>query len=268
MIKKSILTVMPLLMAFLVFPIYAAEEKTKQPSVRLTVENIENKENKKRVQIKLIKIHDNTPLTLSDLKEAHTKKVHVMVIDEALEDYSHVHPKAVAEKPGVYEFEWQPKKSGHYRLWADLMPLHTEEQEYVMTDLTADTKAKVSIDKTTVLQKTVDGLTFTLSFDTPTLQVGKAAMGTIRIVDSKGEPVKNLEPLMGAFAHVVGFEEDFKTIIHVHPMGEEPKSASDRGGPEFQIHIEPKKAGFMRLFAQFRIQGKEVFVPFGVTIKK
>jgi hypothetical protein len=259
MIIKSIIAGVSLLIAFFISPIYAAE-------TTVTVERIESQGNQKRVQIKLTNTNDNTPVTLDKLKEAHTRKVHVMIIDDSLRDYSHVHPQPT-KVPGVYEFEWQPKKTGsHYRLWADLVPVSTGKQEYITTDLSVSANSKAVIDKITELQKTVDNLTFTLSFDTPDLQVGKAAMGNIRIVDSNGQPVKNLEPLMGAFAHIVGFEDDFKTIVHMHPMGEEPTKTTDRGGPEFQFHLELKKAGFMRLFAQFKIQGKEVFVPFGVIV--
>lgn len=70
---------------------------------------------------------------------------------------------------------------------------------------------------------------FKLEFDNKSLIVNQAVMGKIFITDATNKPVKNLEPVMGAFAHIVGFYDVFKTVAHVHPMGIEPTQASDRG---------------------------------------
>ena len=91
-------------------------------------------------------------------------------------------------------------------------------------------------------------------------------MGKIT-VSKDGKPFTQLEPVMGAYAHIVGFSEDRKTVVHIHPMGEEPMNASDRGGPELSFHIEPGKSGFNKLFAQVRVDGKDVFAPFGIIVQ-
>ena len=62
-------------------------------------------------------------------------------------------------------------------------------------------------------------------------------------------------------------QDDFRTVTHVHPMGKEPTNAGDRGGPELMFHLEPSKPGFVKLFAQVKVGGKEIFVPFGVMVK-
>lgn len=71
---------------------------------------------------------------------------------------------------------------------------------------------------------------------------------------------------MGAYSHIVGIAEDWRTIAHVHPMGTEPKAASDRGGPTIDFHLEPRRAGFLKLFAQIQVDGHDVFLPFGLTV--
>jgi hypothetical protein len=234
---------------------------------KISVQQITTANGKKIVQIKLSNGKNNTPLTPANLKEIHTKKVHLLIIDSKLEDYVHVHPQAT-DTPGIYQFEWQPKTEGHYRIWADIFPLDNNAQEYVVTDLTKRSNKNFEIDRTVSLQKDMSGFTFQLSFEPKTLKVGQATLGTLTISDSQGRPVKRLEPLMGAFAHIVGFEDDFKTILHIHPMGKEPTSTSERGGPKLQFHIEPEKAGFIKLFAQIVINGKEFFVPFGIVVQE
>lgn len=245
----------------------AAKGKASEPSIKLSVPKVEDKGDKKVVQIKLTKTKDDSPVPLDNLKEVHTQKIHLLIIDDSLEDYSHIHPKPTKET-GVYEFEWNPiKKNANYRVWADLFPLDTNAQEYAIADLTTSQGSKAEINRTASMQSTMEGLTFKLTFDSPDLQAGKATMGKIVITDDKGNPVKSLEPIMGAFAHIVGFGDDLKSVVHIHPMGTEPTKDTDRGGPELQFHIEPEKAGFIKMFAQVKVNGKELFAPFRLVVK-
>lgn len=231
---------------------------------QLSVVKTEQVGNKTRVTIKLMK--DGKPLTLNDLKKVHTKKLHVLVIDDTLEDYFHVHPQKLSEA-GTYEFEFRPKKKGTYRMWADITPVSTDIQEFVMADVIDAKDTKPEINKTASLESTVKDYTFKLSFDTPNLTTGKAAMGKITVTDKDGNPVKDLQPVMGAYSHIVGFSDDFSTIAHMHPMGTEPKAKTDRGGPDLSFHMEPTKPGFTKLFAQVKINGKNIYAPFGVTVQ-
>lgn len=240
-------------------------------TMRLSIQEIINKNDKKLVVIKLTDSKGNKPITLNDLAEAHTQRIHLLIIDDNLIDYSHVHPVATTT-PGIYQFDWQPTlKNASYRAWADLLPVDTKIQEYVIADFSSQKKMKRMgnrIDRRPLFESTVDGYQFKLSFDKTPLQVGQPVMGKIDIVDAKGRPVHTLEPIMGAYAHIVGFNDDFKTVTHVHPMGKEPTSEIERGGPELQFHIEPNKAGFIKLFAQVQINGKTLFAPFGIPVKK
>lgn len=241
-------------------------EHNAEPTIKLSIHKIENKDGKKLVQIKLFRIKDDKPISPDDLKEVHTQKVHLLIIDDSLIDYHHIHPKALAE-PGLYEFVWEPKTQGNYRIWADLCPVNTNTQEYVIADLVAGKEANPEINQATVLESVIDGYTFKLSFDSDNLVTGTPVIGKITVTDAKGNPVTKLEPVMGAFAHIVGFADDMQTVVHIHPMGEEPSKSTDRGGPELQFHIEPAKAGFIKLFVQVSVNGKELFVPFGITVK-
>ncbi|WP_420844638.1 hypothetical protein [Legionella cardiaca] len=242
----------------------------KLPTVHLTIEKIIDRNGKKVVFFKLIESATNKLVRLSDLQEIHTQKIHLLVIDDSLSDYSHVHPQATQE-PGVYQFEWQPaRKNATYRAWADLVPLKTNTQEYIITDLITPKSANIThkINNQPFYESVVDGYHFKLSFDKATLEVGQPAMGKIIVTNAKGQPIHFLQPIMGAFAHIVGFNDDLKTVVHLHPMGKEPTKATDQGGPELLFHLEPEKAGFTKIFAQVKIHGKELFAPFGVIIEK
>lgn len=213
----------------------------------------------------LLKKQDGSPVTLDDLKEAHTEKIHMLIIDPTLTDYHHEHPMP-GSAPGEYRFSFTPRKPGAYRMWADLVAADTGKQEYVIADLGGTPSGGAIPDRSESLTATIENLTYTVSFDGP-LKAGKATLGTLTVKDANGAVFPALEPIMGAYAHLVGFSEDFKTIAHIHPMGEEPKKPADRGAGELQFHIQPEKSGVVRLFTQVQIGGQSKFAPFTLNVQ-
>lgn len=200
----------------------------------------------------------------NQLKTVHTEKIHVLIIDPTLTDYHHVHPVA-AKKAGEYIFDFTPHTTNNYRLWLDITPKNGTQQ-YVMTDLPGKNKENPPVEKKLALSATVENYHFNLSFDKP-LIVGKSVMGSVKVTDKNNKDVTQLEPIMEAFAHIVAFNQDYQSILHVHPMGAEPKDKSARGGPRIDFHLMPTAAGFVKIFVQVKINGKEIFAPFGVEVK-
>src|SRR5262249_17815280 len=87
-----------------------------------------------KIKLKLTEIQTGDLLSEKDLKLAHTKKLHLLVIDPTLTDYQHIHPIEI-ENTGEFTFNFTPKKEGNYRFWADITPIKTGTQEYVIADL-------------------------------------------------------------------------------------------------------------------------------------
>lgn len=214
------------------------------------------------IKFKLVDLNSKKSLTLRDLKEVHTKKLHLLIIDSSLSDYHHIHPK-LDSKTGEFVFDFTPRKN-HYRIWADITPLATNQQEYLRADIGNYSKENVRMNKTLNTVSTVDGYTFRLKLDGE-VKAGQAVTGTVTVT-RRGKLFNRLEPVMGAFAHVVGFSENFNSVLHVHPMGKEPTKSTDKGGPKLEFHIEPKTAGFVKLFVQVRIDGNDIFIPFGIKV--
>lgn len=210
---------------------------------------------------------DGKPITPDQLQVAHTEKLHLLVVDETLTDYHHEHPVA-GEKPGEYKFDFSPRAGGTYSIWADVVPTMTGKQEYARTQVKVQ---GASAKKDKALNTTADASGYRFSLATENnepLQAGKATMVNIEVTTPDGKDFAALEPVMGAFAHMVAFPEDLASVTHVHPMGEEPKTASERGGPQLSFHVQPEKAGFQKLFLQTQIGGKEVYAAFGLEVKQ
>jgi hypothetical protein len=202
---------------------------------------------------------------LTDLRESHTQKMHLMLIDTSLSDYHHEHPRATAT-PGEFAFEFTPRKTGPYRAWADLRPVATGFYESPTADLPAGTAGDPLTDKLIRLDAQGEGLRAELSFSSPEIHAGQPVPGKLRITRTDGTPVTQLQPLMAAFAHFAGFHEDGQSVLHLHPQGMPVTQADARAGPELQFTFYCHKAGFVRLFAQVQVDGESKCFPFGLKV--
>jgi hypothetical protein len=230
------------------------------------------------------------PIVAEDLAVKHEHRLHVMVVDADLEDYAHAHP--TANPDGTFSFAFTPRLDRPYRLWADFSLAnqhagtaaesghghdhgdsghshgdahHDAAVTFASMDLPVGGGAVPAVAPTQALSAEAEGLRFQLSQES-SLRVGQATRVRLAVVDGQGRPYTQLEPLMGAFAHIVGFDPGARTMMHVHPDGAEPTSAEARGGPTLAFTLEPAVAGPQRLFVQVKANGREVTVPFTLVV--
>jgi len=212
---------------------------------------------------------DAEPVKLADLREVHTRKIHLLIVDQSLSDYHHEHP-VESEVPGEYRFAFTPRQGGVYRAWADVQPLLTGFQEYAMAEIPSLSAASGAVDRTYPGATEVDGLRYQLTLEASAgvIRAGQPVDARVRVTGAGGKPFTALEPLMGAFAHLVGFREDRGAVLHMHPIEARPLGprGDDRGGPELSFRIFAPTPGYYRLFLQVQIDGRSRFVPFGIDV--
>lgn len=217
------------------------------------------------VALMLTDAKTGAPIGPNDLELVHTKKLHLLIIDESLTDYQHIHP-VPGTKAGEWVFTFTPKFARTYRVWAD-STRSGADQEYVFADLPAGSQKAPAPDANPVATAELNGLKFALSFD-GAVKAGKGVMGSVAVIDTKsGKPFTQLQPIMGAFGHVVAFSRDWGSIEHVHPLGNEPTKESDRSGPVVGFHMQPANSGVLKIFVQILANGKETIVPFTVNVE-
>jgi len=207
---------------------------------------------------------DGSPVRPSDLIVSHTERIHLLIIDSSLSDYHHEHPTPTPV-PGEYSFSFTPHKPGPYMVWADVRRYPIGRQEYIRTTVFSPVTGEPFADRAVINKATADNLTYELRFDTPP-KTGRPIVGRLRISHLDGTPFAKLEPIMGSFVHLVGFHEDCRTLLHIHPRGAPATNPNERGGPEFEFQFHAPQAGFVRLFVQVQIAGASKFVPFGVQV--
>lgn len=222
----------------------------------------------KKVEVKVRLVHrDQSPVLVSDLAVTHTKPIHLLVEDPSLSDYHHENPVETGT-PGEYVFSFTPARTAPYRIWANIIPYATGMQELPYTDLPSPTPPAALGDTENRFTTDADGFHFELALNQGNhipLSAGKTRAIFITVTDSTGQPVKTLEPVMNAFAHLVAFYGDYETVVHLHPAGGDILNPAARGGPGMTFQFFPPKPGFVRLYCQVQIGGKTILAPFNLN---
>lgn len=191
--------------------------------------------------------------------------LHLLAIDPALSDYHYVEPVAM-QIPGNYIFTVTPQTPCNYKIWADLDTIHAGPQ-FVAASLSGKEDCAGNIDRDIKTEHEGYNYDFSVGFDTGTLKEGRETLVKLTVRRKGGAYFSELEPIMGAYAHLVGVYDDYQTIARTKPAGETPTSYHDRGGPILEFHIKPERAGLLKLFARLRINGVDVIAPFTVAVE-
>ncbi|WP_143088917.1 hypothetical protein [Paenibacillus sp. UNC496MF] len=194
------------------------------------------------------------------LQVNHEKKLHLIVVSQGLSTFLHLHPAETAE-PGVFEGDVTFPSAGRYKLIADFKPADGAQQwrgAWVQAEGgggTRQTEPALAADKR--LERTADGVAVKLSFDRAP-KAGEAVKLAFSFADAaSGEPVRDLQPYLGAAGHVVILGADADDYLHVHAM-------SAAGGPVAEFHATFPKPGLYKLWGQFQRNGRVMTVPFVV----
>lgn len=204
------------------------------------------------------------PVRFDDLEEVHTEKFHLLVVDPSLADYHHEHPVPTAV-PGEYIFSFVPEKEGNYRLFADLLPRATGRPVQAVADLEVPGKGE-AVSTEMVRESVVDRFHFTVTEPDEGFRSKKPALVSLRVRhESAGEPV-TLEPVMGAYAHLVAFDSERSGFAHMHPVQEGLEVELDETEPKLDFIFYAEEPGAYTVWAQVKIEGEERFAPFVVNV--
>jgi hypothetical protein len=212
-----------------------------------------------------------------DLLVAHTRLLHLLVVDPTLTDYQHLHPEQ-GKNRGEWTFAFTPRRAGVYRVFADFTPAATARGLYASADVivgespAAERQVKTSepsatppaADGSRRVEK--DGYRFELTPAGGAIRAGKTAdlQFVVTRVDGGAVP---LEPVMGAFAHLVAFDEARSGFAHLHPAEADLSKRPDANRPELNFKITIPRAGRYVIWSQVNLGGTETFVPFWFEVR-
>jgi hypothetical protein len=204
------------------------------------------------------------PIGPADLLVAHTRKLHLLVVDPTLNDYQHIHPEP-GRRNGEWEFTMTPTRPGTYRVFADFTPAATARGLYASADFEVPgTVPNVIRSSNTRWQ----GGGYVFNLNTPSLIRAGEVTDLKFTIESQGtekRPVV-LEPIMDAFAHLVAFDEARSGFAHLHPNETDLSVPPDSLRPELNFKVTIPQTGRYVIWAQVKIAGRETFVPFWIDV--
>ncbi len=201
-----------------------------------------------------------------DLLVVHTQRLHLLVVDPTLGDYQHLHPQP-GKKAGEWSFSFTPRRSGAYRIFADFTPAATARGLYASAELVVGSVG-VPVGAGMETVKTANnrvyedfGYTFELQSAPEPVKAGRRIELVFTVTRREGGNV-SLEPVMGAFAHLVAFDSARSGYAHLHPNETDLTRALDLRQPRLTFKLTIPRAGRYVIWSQVKLHGREVFAPF------
>ena len=188
--------------------------------------------------------------------------MHLLIVDPTLEDYQHVHPEP-GKRPGEWVFTLTPQRAGVYRIFADFTPVATGRGLYGVVELNVPGSV-ARLARSPNLTYTVGEFEFTLAAAQP-FRAGQPIDLGFR-VSQRGGGATQLQPVMGAFAHLVAFDEGRSGFAHLHPAQVDLTQALDPVRPELTFKLTIPQPGRYVIWSQVMIAGQEIFAPFWIDV--
>lgn len=195
-------------------------------------------------------------VTEKDLLENQTKKMHMIVYDPSLKEFTHVHPIFDGK---IWKVTLNLPVNGNYFVWSqgqllDKTEFSASTRVQVVNGKAENTPASLGdVRKVTVGQTTIE-------LGNAKLKVGKMAMLDFKVTRVDGQtPV--MAPYLGALAHVIATPTDGDELIHVHAQATSKPNSG-------MLHVTFPVEGEFRLWVQFIEHDELLVMPLSVVVSK
>lgn len=166
------------------------------------------------VRLRLGIIHPRTGAVVRKFAIVHERPLHLFVISQGLEFFTHEHPLQQAD--GVFMLDVTLPRQGPYMAIAAFLPEGGTAQIFQQAFTTGEPFARDVKPPLDIAAKIVDGMR--MSMDASQLSAGSTRPLTFIIEDAaSGAAVTDLEPYLGASADLLLVPVDLTEAIHSHP---------------------------------------------------
>lgn len=195
----------------------------------------------------------DTNRKVTDFAILHEKTFHLFIVSRDLAYFAHVHPEPRPD--GTFLLK-HPLPPGEYMVLADFLPSGGSSQ---MVQRAIISPGPRPVARSTRLElrpvAVVEGVRFELEAEG--VKAGGEACLTFTLTDAKtGASITDLEPFLGAPAHMLIVRADLTDAIHGHP---EETSTS---GPTVTFHPLMPADGLYKVWIQVQRGGKVITAPF------
>lgn len=180
------------------------------------------------------------------LEVAHEQKIHLIIVNDALSWFHHIHPQEQAD--GSFAISEQFPASGKYWLFADYKPSGGDQMVSKMAiEVVGSEKLMISLPEEKSFAD-ADGYQVTL-LNSKNIKTNQSIFLDLSISkEGKLLEANDLEPYLGAIAHIILISNDDKQMLHVHPTST----------ANALIHAETyiSTPGKYRMWVQFKADGQ------------
>jgi hypothetical protein len=151
---------------------------------------------------------------VTDFEMQHERLIHLFIVREDLAVFAHEHPEPAG--PGVFRLRYRFPRPGRYRVFADVAPRDAGAQVLSATVEVGGADAPDT--------PRAGSASARASFAWPPggMPAGRTLTVEATLTDARGRPLEDLEPWLGAMAHLILVNEDARTFAHAHPDDREP----------------------------------------------
>ncbi len=190
-----------------------------------------------------------------DFELVHERPMHLFLVSRDLAHFAHEHPEPASA--GVFRLRYRFPAPGRYRLFADVAPRDAGSQvlatELIVRPGAGEPEAGSAPLSQAVLSAEIAGVRVSLEPPPGGIPAGQTVAVEAVLRDARGRPIEDLEPWLGALAHLLLVSRDAETFAHAHPDEREP-SLGKGGRIPFLVRLP--KPGLYRGWLQFQRKGK------------
>jgi hypothetical protein len=187
-----------------------------------------------------------------DFQVVHERTLHAFIVSRDLQFFEHAHPARL--RRGEFLLPVSFPALGEYMVFADFVPegaLPQMLQQLLVTPGFRGRMEPVAL-KPALTDQLVDGLRFVIQVEE--FRAATPSLLTITVSDAQtGEPVKDLEPYLGASGHLFFANADFTDATHSHPL-------ESNTGPSIRFLTRFNAPGIHRVWLQAQRKGRVVTV--------
>lgn len=192
-------------------------------------------------------IHGADGRMVKDFEPVHEAKVHLIIVREGLDQFAHIHP--AIDAAGNLSAEFRFPVGGKYRLFADFKA-QGQSQSVAVGELQVAGPSAPAPRLTPNVPGRVRGEELDAKIEIANAKAGNPVGISFALRDAEDQPIRDLQPYLGAMGHLVVVSADGNEYVHAHP-GEEQAEAGRVG---FEARFG--KPGIYKGWGQFRRGGR------------
>jgi hypothetical protein len=190
--------------------------------------------------------------TVKSFRTVHERILHLFIVGRDLEYFEHVHPEVASDGSFILTHTIPP---GEYMVIADFLPVGGTTQMVQ--------RALIVGGKPAPAERAIVPEDVRVTLKSEDFVAGKYACLTFSVADGRtGAPVTDLEPYLGAPAHMLLVRSDLADAVHAHP--EELAT----GGPAISFHPLVPGPGDYKVWVQIQRGGRVFTFPFSLRAER